>query len=40
MKFQKRTIDVSNPGEACAYFDIDNDGVMDIVCGAGLYGKA
>jgi hypothetical protein len=36
-KFNKRAIDPFNQCEACSVFDVNNDGVLDIVCGEYWY---
>jgi hypothetical protein len=35
--FKKHAIDVKNKCEVCSVFDVDNDGVLDIVCGEYWY---
>ena len=35
--FIKQIIDLSNPCEVCSVFDVDNDGIPDIVCGEYWY---
>ncbi|MCL2059764.1 MAG: VCBS repeat-containing protein [Oscillospiraceae bacterium] len=36
-KFKKAVIDIDNKCEACSVFDVNNDGVADIVCGEYWY---
>ena len=36
-KFRKLAVDPTNNCEACSVFDVNNDGVMDIVCGEYWY---
>jgi len=37
LNFQKRRIDIENKCEACSVFDVDNNGILDIVCGEYWY---
>ena len=37
MKFNKLVIDPANRCEACSVFDVNNDGILDIVCGEYWY---
>jgi len=37
LHFNKRCIDVANKCEACSVFDVDNNGIPDIVCGEYWY---
>jgi len=37
LNFQKRPLDIENKCEACSVFDVDNNGILDIVCGEYWY---
>jgi len=37
LNFTKKCIDAGNKNEACSVFDVDNNGVLDIVCGEHWY---
>jgi len=37
LKFEKRIIDLTNKCEACSVADVNNDGVLDIICGEYWY---
>ena len=37
IKFEKKCIDLTNQCEACSVFDVDNNGIPDIVCGEYWY---
>ncbi|MDR2048410.1 MAG: VCBS repeat-containing protein [Treponema sp.] len=37
IKFTKRAVDLENKCEACSVFDVDNNGIPDIVCGEFWY---